>query len=100
MRQDELFTAGHHPSATFGHLPVDVARVALGHDEVDMAGVRKKPPHFDEDDDEEQDHPGDPDNEAPETPTDEPAPVPIRDPPSHDAPKPPLTVRLPDVRSV
>jgi hypothetical protein len=67
--------------------------------EVDMAGVRKKPPHFDEDD-EEQDHPGDPDNEAPETPTDEPAPVPIRDPPSHDVPKPPLTVRLPDVRSV
>jgi hypothetical protein len=68
------------------HLPVDIAL------SVDVARVRKKPPHSDEDD-EEQDHPGDPDNEAPETPTDEPAPVPIRDPPSHDAPKPPLTVR-------
>jgi hypothetical protein len=39
--------------------------------------------------------PDDPDNnEAPETPTDEPPPVPIRDPPSDDTPKPPLTVAV------
>ena len=31
-------------------------------------------------------------DEAPVTPTDEPPPVPVRDPPSDERPKPPLTV--------
>ena len=93
MRQDELLTACEPlPAAALGHLAADLARVTPGHHAVDIARVRKGPPDSDEDDDE-QEQPGNPDNDAPETPTDEPAPVPIRDPPSHDAPKPPLTVR-------
>jgi hypothetical protein len=32
------------------------------------------------------------DDEAPTTPTDEPAPVPVQDPPSDERPRPPLTV--------
>jgi hypothetical protein len=34
----------------------------------------------------------DDEDEAPETPTDEPPPVPVLDPPSDDRPRPPLTV--------
>jgi hypothetical protein len=33
------------------------------------------------------------DDEAPETPTDEPSPIPVQDPPSGDRARPPLTVR-------
>ena len=32
------------------------------------------------------------DDEAPTTPTDEPAPIPVQDPPSEERPRPPLTV--------
>lgn len=32
------------------------------------------------------------DDEAPATPTDEPAPIPVQDPPSDERPRPPLTV--------
>ena len=32
-------------------------------------------------------------DEAPETPTDEPSPIPVQDPPSDDRPRPPMTVR-------
>ena len=32
------------------------------------------------------------DNKAPETPTDEPSPIPVQDPPSDDRPRPPMTV--------
>ena len=32
------------------------------------------------------------DDEAPATPTDEPAPIPVQDPPSDERPHPPLTV--------
>jgi hypothetical protein len=42
----------------------------------------------DEDDDE-------PDDRAPETPTDEPAPIPIQDPPPGDGATEPLTVTCP-----
>ena len=31
-------------------------------------------------------------DEAPETPTDEPSPIPVQDPPSDDRPRPPMTV--------
>jgi len=42
----------------------------------------KTPPHDDDRDD----------DEAPTTPTNEPAPIPVQDPPSDERPRPPLTV--------
>ena len=43
------------------------------------------PPNPESDDDRD-------DGEAPETPTDEPMPIPVLDPPSDDRPRPPMTV--------
>jgi hypothetical protein len=48
-----------------------------------IAGERKKP----EGDDDKYD-----DDEAPTTPTDEPEPIPVQDPPPDERPHPPLTV--------
>ncbi len=48
------------------------------------AQIPKMPPTVNDEEDDE--------DEAPETPTDEPEPVPIQDPPSEDAPAPPMTV--------
>src|SRR3954471_21119418 len=44
----------------------------------------KKPEHIDDNYDE--------DDQAPTTPTDEPSPIPVRDPPPEETPHPPLTV--------
>jgi hypothetical protein len=46
----------------------------------------KTPAHDDERDDE---------DDAPTTPTDEPPPIPVQDPPSDERPRPPLTVAYP-----
>jgi Family of unknown function (DUF6496) len=58
------------------------------------APMKKTRPPGDEPPDANRKQPGRGDDDgAPETPTDEPPPVPVRDPPSDDRPRPPLTVK-------